>query len=353
MSMATLLRNLDPSLDVVLIGVDRRVTSWLAAHGSTERTVIIPPVRNKWHLRQILAHLMTIYRLRPDILQVDLFIPWTGWYGLLAGILTPGTKVIAVDHTAVPPHNRKVVWARRILASLTSANVAISRGLAGFVEDATGLRSGSVRVIYNGIQDFGPPSPRERHDPPIIGTIGRLTRQKGVDTFLRALTKVPDAQGVVVGDGEDRRALQDLASELGIAERVTWTGSRDDARDLLGDFDVFVLSSRWEGLGRVLVEAALAECPIIATRVPGTSETMVEGETGLLVEPDDPASLAHAIRTLLDDGDRASEMGRRGRAFALNRFDPTVCAEAYETLYQEISRGKYQRAKGKTTSPRP
>ena len=352
MSVATLLRHLDPEVDVVLLGVDARVTRWLATHRPTARVAVIPPVRSKRDIHPMLQHIRTVRRLRPDVLQVDLPMPWSGRYALLAGLLTPGTRVVAVDHTAVPPHNREVVWARRVLSAMTAADVSVSHGLAGFIEDVVKLRHGSVRVIYNGIQDLGPPPPRKSHDPPVVGTIGRLATQKGVDVFLQALTRIPHAAGVVVGDGQERTALQELAADLGIAERVTWTGWRDDARDLLHGFDVFALPSRWEGLGRVLVEAALAECPVVAARVPGTSETMEEGETGLLVPPDDPASLAQAITSLLEDRERAIGMGKRGRAFALRRFDPMTCAGAYGTLYEEVTRGRYQRGSGITTSPR-
>jgi glycosyltransferase involved in cell wall biosynthesis len=170
----------------------------------------------------------------------------------------------------------------------------------------------------------------------VIGTIGRLTRQKGIDIFLRALADIPHVRGVIVGDGEDTAELKELAADLGVGQRVSWMGWREDARRFVDDFDIFVLASRWEGFGRVLVEAAFAECPVISTRVVGTSEAMIDGETGLLVPPEDKDSLVRAIITLLEDEERAREMGRRGREFALSRFDPATSAQEYEHLYDEI-----------------
>lgn len=221
--------------------------------------------------------------------------------------------------------------------AVTSANVAISTELARYIENVARRPPGTVRVIYQGISDPGSRlSPHRRQNPPVIGTIARLTRQKGIDIFLRALADIPDVLAIVVGDGEDEEELKGLASELGIAERVSWMGWRDDARALVEGFDVFVLPSRWEGFGRVLVEAAFAECPVVATRVVGTSEAMVDGETGFLVPPEDKEALVQAINTLLEDEHLASEMGRRGREFALSRFDPAATARLFESLYDEI-----------------
>jgi glycosyltransferase involved in cell wall biosynthesis len=336
-SVATLLHHLDPDVDVVVLGVDAGVTEWIARHHPNGNAVVIPPVRNKRDVRGILGHISTVRSLRADILQVDLRTPWSGIYATSAGLLAPGTSVITVDHTAVTPHNRQVIWAKRIFSALASANVAVSHGLARFVEDAASLRRGRVRAIYNGIADLGPPSPRQRHDPPVVGTIARLVEQKGIDILLQAMTRIPRARCVIVGDGKERVRLERLAAQLGLSQRVTWTGWRDDSRDLLPGFDVFVLPSRWEGLGRVLVEAALAECPAVTADVPGTSEVIEDGETGLLVPPEDPPALASAIRTLLDDEDRAREMARRARTFALSRFDPVACARAYESLYEDVA----------------
>jgi glycosyltransferase involved in cell wall biosynthesis len=246
-------------------------------------------------------------------------------------------RVIVGDYTGIPPHNTQVKWAKRLLMNRTDANVAVSAELARFIENAAGLKAGSIRVIYQGISDSAGPVPsRKRHDPPVIGTIARLTRQKGIDVFLRALADLPDVRGVIVGDGEDELALKELADNLAVANRVSWMGWREDARSFVDEFDIFVLASRWEGFGRVLVEAAFAECPVIATRVIGTSEALIEGTTGLLIPPEDKGSLVRAIATLLEHQEWAREMGRQGRAFALSRFDPAKIAQEYESLYDEV-----------------
>jgi glycosyltransferase involved in cell wall biosynthesis len=337
MSVGTLIHHLDPSMDVIVLGVDENVAGWIAHHRPTSSVKVVPPVANKRDVRGMLRLAQTVRKLRPDILQVDLQTLWSGKYAILAGLLAPGVKVVAVDHTPVPAHNRQAVWGKRVLTRMTSANVAVSESLARHVEDLARLRGGSVRVIYNGISDVGEPAlQRHGRDAPVVGTIGRLTKQKGVDVFLRAMKDVPHATGLVVGDGAYREDLQRLAVDLDIDGRITWLGWRDDAREVLKELDVVVLASRYEALGRVLIEAGLAALPVVATRVTGTAEAVIDGETGLLVPPDDPPALARAITTVLEDEKLAMEMGRRGREYALRRFDPRETARSYETLYRDV-----------------
>ena len=337
MSLATLLRHLNPMIDVFLIGTEPSVTTWFADQVPNLRVRRVAAVRGKSDLRGILNHVRIVRELKPDVLQVDLSTPWSGKYAVLAGLLAPRTRVVVDDYTGGPPQNKRDRWAKRILTAGTDANVAVSNELARFIEDAAGLKPNTIRVIYQGISDPGPPAAgRQRHDPPVIGTIGRLSREKGIDLFLHALADISDVRGVIVGGGGGEAMLKELASDLGLDQRVSWMGWREDARRFVDDFDIFVLASRWEGFGRVLVEAAFAECPVISTRVVGTSEAMIEGETGLLVPPEDKDSLVRAIITLLEDEDRAREMGRRGREFALSRFDPATIAREYENLYDEV-----------------
>src|SRR5205085_203235 len=144
------------------------------------------------------------------------------------------------------------------------------------------------------------------------------------------------AFALLVGDGPEKSALLERATAAGVADRVTVTGWRDDARDYLGALDVFVLPSRFEGFPQAIVEAMLAERAVVASDVGSVSDAVVHGETGLLVPPDDPAALADALRILRDDPDVRRELGRRGRVKALEEFSPSRMARAYEALYEEI-----------------
>src|SRR5437764_512996 len=136
------------------------------------------------------------------------------------------------------------------------------------------------------------PLPRRRWDP------GALAAQKGLDVLVDTLPSVPGAFALLVGDGPEKSALLERAAAAGVADRLTVTSWRDDARDYLGALDVFVLPSRFEGFPQAVVEAMLAERAVVASDVGSVSDAVVHGETGLLVPPDDPAARADALRIL-------------------------------------------------------
>jgi phosphatidylinositol alpha-1,6-mannosyltransferase len=158
--------------------------------------------------------------------------------------------------------------------------------------------------------------------PPTILVVGRLAaseRYKGHDELLAALplliARHPELRLIVVGDGDDRPRLEAKASHLGVAERVTFRGFVDDRQlaALYGSARVFAMPSRGEGFGLVFLEAMRAGLPCIAARDTAAAEVIVDGETGLLVDPDDPAELARALDTLLADRELAARMGLAGR----------------------------------------
>jgi len=168
---------------------------------------------------------------------------------------------------------------------------------------------------------------------PIVGTITRLSPQKDIPTFLKMADLVikdePKAQFPIVGDGEKRKELQDLAEKLGLRNHVRFLGYRKDAPDLLKTFDIFVLSSLWEGLPIVILEAMAAEKPVVATAVDGVAEVVEHEKTGLLVEPQRPDLLAKSVIELIRSPNQAKGMGKRGRerlekSFSINRVINTV-----------------------------
>jgi glycosyltransferase involved in cell wall biosynthesis len=172
----------------------------------------------------------------------------------------------------------------------------------------------------------------------VIGSLGRLEPQKGYDVLVHSLSELPGVTAVIVGEGSERGRLVRLAERLGVSERLVLPGRSDDARRYLTIFDVFVLPSRFEAFPLAIVEAMLAEVPVVATDVGSVSEAVLEGQTGTLVARDDPSSLAGAVRDLLEDPQRARELGRRGREVAVERFTSAAMARAFEALYDEVTR---------------
>jgi glycosyltransferase involved in cell wall biosynthesis len=141
---------------------------------------------------------------------------------------------------------------------------------------------------------------------------------------------------VLVGDGGERARLERLAADLGVGGRVRLVGWVDDPITYLRTFEILVLPSRFEGFPLAVVEAMLAEVPVVASDVGGVREAVLHRETGMLVPPEDPAALASALTSLLDDPQLGQAMGGRGRALALERYTAAAMARSFESLYDEI-----------------
>jgi glycosyltransferase involved in cell wall biosynthesis len=184
---------------------------------------------------------------------------------------------------------------------------------------------------------------RRRLDLPlgvkVVGSIGRLTYQKGPEIFARAIARLPDdVFGLWVGGGAMAGELERLTAKLGLQDRMRWLGHRDDVPDVMPAFDVMAMASRWEGLPCVLVEAIGAGIPLVATAVPSNQDLVLAGETGLLVRPQDPEGLATAITHLLDHPVAASRMAKRARERVGEWFSPEYLGAALDETYRGSSR---------------
>jgi phosphatidylinositol alpha-1,6-mannosyltransferase len=192
--------------------------------------------------------------------------------------------------------------------------------------------------------------PVERQtDPPTIITVARLEdRYKGFDVMIKALplvrARVPDARWVVVGEGSLRAELEAMAASLDVADRITFTGRLDDeARDeWLERADVFAMPSRLlpggrggEGFGIVYLEAGTHGLPCVAGDVGGSVDAVVDGETGLLVDPTDHVAVADAIADLLLDPDMRKRLGEAGRARA-KKLSWAHMAEQVDDLIERV-----------------
>jgi glycosyltransferase involved in cell wall biosynthesis len=227
--------------------------------------------------------------------------------------------------------------ADRVASGLTTMTICVSEH-----ERAMGLRAGTCRsdrtvVIPNAVDVAAAPRARHERRPPRLITVGRLKAPKDFPTLVRAVGALPPAafdELLVVGDGPDRGPLAGEVSSLGLDGRIRLLGERADVPALLADADVFVLSSRSEGLPVSVIEAMAAGLPVVASAVGGLHELVVDGETGLLVRPGDPEALADALGHLLADPDYCRQLGDAGRARAETRFDLAPFRRAHVDLYR-------------------
>jgi glycosyltransferase involved in cell wall biosynthesis len=276
-----------------------------------------------------------IKQLGPAIFQANLKVPAACQYALAAASVVRGVETVAVEHLPYPLDGRLQLRLKQLTSRRLGAHVAVGERVARQVEHFAALRPGTIRTIYNGVADPVLEPIRRAENRVMLGTIARLDRQKGLDVLLHAMSRLPDAHLTLVGDGEERSALQRLAAELELADRVRFAGACADARRYLTAFDVFVLPSRFEGFPLAIIEAMLASLPVVASAVGSVPEAVLDGRTGLLVPVGDSDALARAIAHLLASPELRARLGAAGRERAL-RFTPASMARAYERLYQEL-----------------
>lgn len=190
-------------------------------------------------------------------------------------------------------------------------------------------------------------------DVPLIGLVARLVPIKAHEVFLRAAAAMtrfkPDAMFVIVGDGERRQALGALAARLGIAERVRFLGWRNDLDRVYADLDVVALTSRNEGSPVALIEAMAAGRPVVATRVGGVADLIVDGEHGLLCPMDDFAAVAAQVTRLLDTPDLRLRLREQGRARVHQSYGAPRLLDDMDVLYQRLL--ERARERGAATLP--
>jgi glycogen synthase len=197
-------------------------------------------------------------------------------------------------------------------------------------------------VIYNALPMPDVPAATADHPVRRLAFVGRLVRQKGVDVLIAAMKllddRFPDLHLAIAGDGDERPALEAQAAQLGLAIRIAFvrTLSHDAVYRFLAEADLVVMPSRIEPFGLVALEAAQMARPIVASAVDGLPEVVDDGQTGLLVPPDDPAALAQAIAVLLDDPRRARALGAAGQRRAGTLFAWDRYVEAHERLFETM-----------------
>lgn len=289
---------------------------------------------------QALARL--IRRQQVDIVHSN--VMRASFYAALAVRLT-GRPLVWHVRDIHPPSER---WYTRLMCRLATRVIAISQAVAAALPCPH-----KVTIIYNGLDLEEYPPELEGAvvraelglplDAPVAGIVGRLQAWKGQERFLRAAAEVakrlPQARflvvgGAIFGDGEAYAAgLRHLATDLGLGERVIFTGHRQDLPRLLAALDVLVHCAEAEPFGRVLIEGMAARRPVVAFADGAVPEIVRHEETGLLVPPGDEPALAAAMVELLGDAQRRQRMGVAGRHRVEQHFTAAQTARAIEAIY--------------------
>ncbi|MCX6561015.1 MAG: glycosyltransferase [Candidatus Aminicenantes bacterium] len=291
----------------------------------------------------------------PDILHTHGGV--AGLYGRLAA-RRAGVKAVVHTihgihylHYTNPAARLAFVLLERYCSRRTDAVVLVSQADL----DEAGKRRlapvANLKLVRNGIDLAGTASESfaERVEfarlhlnisGPMIGTVARLHRQKGLIHLLRAVPAIfeahPAVRVLVAGGGELEPKLRVEVKRLRLDRRFAMLGARPDALELMSLFDIFVLPSLWEGLPLVLIEAASLGKPIVVTDIGGTREIITDGETGLLVPPADPAALAAAINRLLCDPALAARLAANAKSTIPPRFTLDRMVSDYSEIYSSL-----------------
>ncbi len=226
--------------------------------------------------------------------------------------------------------------------------LAISRAIAASLVSLEGVPREKIEVVHYGLESEGfaaQASPGRLRaelgleDEPLVGFVGRMVEQKGVDVLLRAFVAVrralPEAHLVLAGDGRQMTAMLAMARSLHLS-RFHFLGWRTDVADLMADIDVLVMPSRWEGFGLVALQAMALARPVVASRVSALPEIVENQITGMLVPPEDPARLARALIEVLKMPGRGAALGRAGNARLAREFTLDRMAETTARIYREV-----------------
>jgi glycosyltransferase involved in cell wall biosynthesis/uncharacterized membrane protein len=291
-----------------------------------------------------LVELIRLFRReRPDIVHAS--SSKAGVLGRLAAFVAGvPIRIFTVHGWAFAAYDgvagRLYLWADRVVRPLTTLVICVSRRERELGLRARACTPGRSAVVHNAVDLRAFPVAVTRGEPPQIITVGRFAYPKDYVTLVRAVACVEtDFHAIFVGEGPDRRAVANEIRRLGLAPSVALVGARSDVPELLAEADVFVLSSRSEGLPMSVLEAMAAGLPVVATDVGGVSELVLDGETGLLVPPGDATALATALERLLRDEDLRRRMAASARARVEREFDLTTFQKAHVELYsRELER---------------
>ena len=264
-----------------------------------------------------------------------------------------GVPVVVVAEMAVDLWKG---WANRSvdrwLSDWCDRLVGNSHAVTEFYQQV-GVPRGKLATIYSGAEDELPPhvDPAAIRadlgfpaDAPLILFAGRLAAQKRVDDLLKALDLLqyaePAGGTIVVGDGPLRDDLEEKARAYHLEGHVRFLGHRDDVPRLMAASNLVVLPSAYEGLPNVVLEAMRFRKPVVASAAPGTTEIVIDGQTGLLVPIGNPPLLARALRDVIRDPAMASRFGEAGRATAEARFRVDTMVAQFADLYEELARAR-------------
>ncbi len=295
-------------------------------------------------------------KIKPDVLHTrNLSALEAQLPGYLLGIKCRIHGEHGRDIEDLDGNNFKHGLLRKFFRLLVQRYLPMSQDLEAWLKQTIGVTPNKISQIYNGVDmaKFQPvlPKPLELlpenfrgNELQRIGTVGRQAKVKNPVTLLEAFIHLVktypaaaiNARLILVGNGVLHKQLYDMAVQAGVDKQVWLPGDRSDVAQLMQTFDIFVLPSLNEGISNTILEAMASGLPVIASRVGGNPELVVDSHSGLLVESQNPEALAEAIKYYLDQPDIAKQHGEFGRDLCQKRFSLQRMLQDYMTVYDQV-----------------
>jgi glycosyltransferase involved in cell wall biosynthesis len=303
-------------------------------------------MRLPWRLDDAPRMWRALDRLAPHVVHVNMPGPYSGQNALLAPIArAAGARVVTTEHLPMVA----TLWKRRALKRLAlrsvDAAVTMTHANASYLAGRQDVRADRIRVIPNGIPaGYGTRGPLRKGGGDVVFIfVGNIIPHKGLHVAIEALSSLATGWELrVVGTGPDEARCRQTAQRLGLSGRVVFLGHKrpEEVERHLAQADVLVLPSEMEGLPYVILEAMASSLPVVASRVYGIPEAVVEGETGLLVPPGNVPALATALGRIGASAELRARLGANARRRFERDFTLERQVEAMSALYERLVLGR-------------
>lgn len=309
-------------------------------------TVCTPEINGFSDIKNMRIFMKEIKRIRPLVFHAHL--PWNlrCKFGIVCAYLSSVPIIIATQHGFKKIASFKSALIQKLISLLLGRYIAVSHGIADNLKESI-LFKNRLKVIHNGINtdrftinksNALITSLKEEKHLPIVLIVARLDKNKGHVDLINAASRTPNTIFLLVGDGPEKSSFEQQAIDLGVDDRVLFPGHRDDIPELLYGCDIFVLPSLFEGLPLTILEAMASGKPVIATEIEGIKEIIIDGENGVLVPRNDPASISESIRFLLSNPSVANKLASTGKKTVLQEFTSEKMAQEVTNTYLDILR---------------
>jgi glycosyltransferase involved in cell wall biosynthesis len=318
-------------------------------------TTLETSLRGPYDIMGYVETASTVRRWDPDLVHINLPGTYNAQASLVASIvrLAGCRSIVTTEHLAMIEKSWKRHFAKRFGGLFIRAAISVTNSNVEFLTRVHRVPPSRIVVIHNGVDTVELDKTASSHVRSILGldpsvfvfaVVGSLEERKGhgylLDAFARlGVAGLAKTALLVVGEGEEEASLKRKCSELGLGGRIHFLGYREDVQSIVRDVDCLVVPSTMEGMPFVILEAMTASKPVIASKIYGIPEVIVEGETGFMVPPRDVDSLYAAMRKVFENPGLCRRMGAAGRRRVESSFSLERMVRGVESVYEAVLSG--------------